>query len=97
MFRQGRLGEKITVSPTTKIAEERGGSESKESQDTIDTQVEEYKIRHREDAEQRQLLSDLEKNVSYLFTTEEPLGENKETVIVDISSHFFHYLTPKLA
>jgi hypothetical protein len=73
-------------SPTTKIAEEPDASESEESQDTIDTQVEEYEIRCREDAEQRQLLSDLEKNVSSLFRTDEPLGENKETVIIDMLS-----------
>ena len=71
---------------TPKIAEESGGSESEGSSETNNTRMEEYEIRRQEDAEQRQLLSELEKDASSLFTTEEPIGQNKETVIVDMLS-----------
>jgi hypothetical protein len=71
---------------TPKIAEESGGSESEKSAETNDTRLEEYEIRRQEDAEQRQLLSEFEKDVSSLFKTGEPIGQNKETVIVDMLS-----------
>lgn len=71
---------------TQRIDEERGDNESEESAETNDTQMEEYEIRRREDTEQRQLLSELEDKVSSLFTTQEPIGENKTTVIVDMLS-----------
>lgn len=71
---------------TQRIDEERGDNQSEESAETNDTQMEEYEIRRREDTEQRQLLSELEDKVSSLFTTQEPIGENKTTVIVDMLS-----------
>jgi len=71
---------------TPRIDEERDGSGSEESAETNDTQVEEYEIRRSEDAEQRKLLGELENKVSSLFTTQEPIGENRTTVIVDMLS-----------
>ena len=70
---------------SSKITEERNGS-GNESEDSNDTQVEEYEIRCREDVEQRELIRELEEKVSTLFTTEEPIGENRTTVIVDMLS-----------
>lgn len=71
---------------TPKINEEREGSGSEESAETNDSVVEEYEIRRREDSEQRQLLGELEDKVSTLFTTQEPIVENRTTVIVDALS-----------
>lgn len=71
---------------TPRINEERDGSGSEESAETNDSQVEEYEIRRHEDTEQRQLMGELEDKVSSLFTTQEPIGENRTTVIVDTLS-----------
>ena len=82
----GKVVIEKTFKATPRISEEREGSGSEESAETNDTQVEEYEIRCREDTEQRQLLGELEDKVSSLFTTQEPIGENRTTVIVDMLS-----------
>ena len=73
------------------VLERRIGSTPKISENGVDsdsdqTLAEEIEIRRREDAEQRQLLNKIESGVSKLFKSEDPMGRNKTTVIVDVLS-----------
>jgi hypothetical protein len=54
-----------------------------EGVDSDSTRMDELEIRRREDAEQRELVKDLETGVSSLFMTEPSISQNRTTVIVD--------------
>ena len=73
------------------VLERRFGSTSKIAENGTDcnseqTLMEEIEIRRRENAEQRHLLHKIEDGVSKLFLTEDQIGRNKTTVIVDVLS-----------
>jgi hypothetical protein len=57
--------------------------EEEEGVDSDSTRMDELEIRRREDAEQRELVRDLETGVSSLFMTEPSISQNRTTVIVD--------------
>jgi hypothetical protein len=54
-----------------------------EGVDSDSTRMDELEIRRREDAEQRELVKELETGVSSLFMTEPSISQNRTTVIVD--------------